>query len=141
MNLFKCKFCGKVQGVNALSAKSNLCRSCFMRLEELYDKSGIHNYIRDYGLSEDFKPEELAKELKIEPKLVRTLFDMGFFERDLQVYNHRAKERRGKLAEEFSQELDKIKKQTRPAERNAVVPPPPRKTVSYGGRRYQRSGW
>lgn len=139
LDLFKCKICGKVLSTSMLSSKSNLCRHCFARLEELYDKLGIHNYIRRYGLAEDFKPEDLARELKIDPRTVRTLYDLGFFERDLQTYNHGAKERRRSLADEISQEVDKLKGRTRSrTERQPIVPPPPRKSPSYGGTLYRR---
>ena len=120
--------------------KRNLCKRCYIDLEEFYDRSGIHNYIRDHGLPDNFTPERLADELGLNTRNVVLLYELGFFERDIQVYNQSGKERREKLAGEISLELNKmrIKKaiiQTREAE---VTPPPPRRTTSYGGGLYRR---
>ena len=135
MGLFKCKLCGHVYSTELLSLKSNLCRSCFIRLEDIYANSGIHNFIRDKGLSEkDFDPDELAHELKMNPRSVRLLLDMGFMDRDIQVYNQNDRQRRRELAEKISNEINKIGRRTAPIQKiNSET-----ETISYGGRVYQR---
>ena len=142
MSLFKCRLCGKVYSTEFLSLKNNLCKSCFVRLEDMYTNSGIHDYIRDKGLSEDFNPEELAHELKMNPRIIKILSEMGFIDRDIQVYNQASKERRKKLAEEFSNEIKKINNKN---EKNELNTPEPdikikirSKFISYGGRIYRR---
>ena len=139
LELFKCKYCGKVYSSNAQSLKRGLCRECYMKLEDLYSNSGIHDYIRDKGLSKDFDPEELSHEIKMNPTLIRILFEMGFFDRDIQVYSSDNKKIK-KLAERFENEIEKIKhhnddkniKNTEINKRTAS------KFISYCGRIYRR---
>ncbi|MBR2208423.1 MAG: hypothetical protein IJ859_06395 [Synergistaceae bacterium] len=138
MGLFKCRYCGKVLSDNFMSMKRNLCRKCYIDLEEIYDKSGIHKYIRDHGLPDDFTPEQLAKELGVDTRSVVLLYELGFFERDIQVYNQSGKERRQKLADELSLELNKMRiKKTLIQTREPEVKPSPKHT-SYGGGLYRR---
>ena len=136
MGLFKCRLCGKVFATNFQSSKKNLCIDCFMKLEDMYTRARIHDYIRDHGLDENFDIDELAHELRMNPKNVELLYNMGFFDRDMQVYtrdNHRKE-----LAEEFKNELDKIGR-TKSLEQEKRQPPPHRtKFISYGGRIYNR---
>lgn len=133
MGLFKCKLCGRVFSTDHQSMRNNLCRECFMRLEDMYSASGIHDYIRDNGLSEDFDPEELAHALKMNPRSIELLFEMGFFDRDIQVYSQANRQQRRRLAEDFSHEIDiLIKKRTEPEIK--ITP----KITSYGGRIYRR---
>ena len=108
-----------------------------MKLEDLYSRSRIHDYIRDHGLDEDFDINELAKELRMNPKSVEVLYNLGFFDRDMQVYSSTT--HRKTLAQEFKHELDRIKSPI-PSEKSQspVLPPPPRKLTSYGGRIYDR---
>ena len=137
MGLFKCKLCGRVYGTEVMSMKKNLCRGCFMRLEEMYARSGIHDYIRDYGLSEDFDVEELAHKLEMNPRSIRLLFEMGFFDRDIQVYSHEDHEKRRTLARKLSLEVEKLRQLQQPVsevKEMKIV----NKKVSYGGRIYRR---
>ncbi len=140
MGLFKCKLCGKVLSTNFLSVKHNLCKRCFIDLEELYDKSGIHNYIRDHGLPENFTPEQLAEDLGLNPRNVVLLYELGFFERDIQVYSHAGKERREKLAGELSFELNKMRIRKKINQARDSEPKEINKTNSnsYGGSLYRR---
>ena len=140
LELFKCKYCGKVYGSNSQSLKRGLCRECYMKLEDLYSGSGIHDYIRDNGLSRDFDPEELSREIKMNPTLIRILYDMGFFDRDIQVYSSDNK-RIKKLAERFEDEIEKIKhhENNHDNDRNTEINHrTASKFISYGGRVYRR---
>ncbi len=140
LELFKCKYCGKVYGSNSQSLKRGLCRECYMKLEDLYYSSGIHDYIRDNGLSRDFDPEELSREIKMNPTLIRILYDMGFFDRDIQVYSSDNK-RIKKLAERFEDEIEKIKhhENNHYNDRNTEINHRSiSKFISYGGSVYRR---
>lgn len=133
MGLFKCKLCGKVYSTESQSIRANLCRHCFLRLEDMYSASGIHDYIRDNGLAEDFDPVELAHELEMNPRIVELLFEMGFFDRDIQVYSYSSREKKRALAKEFSHEIDRLAKKNNEPEIK-ITPP----IISYGGRLYRR---
>lgn len=108
----------------------------------MYTNSGIHDYIRDKGLSkEDFNPEELAHELKMNPRSIKLLLEMGFMDRDIQVYSQTDRQRRKILFEELSKEINKMNK--RHAKINTeteagVEIKIKSKSVSYGGRIYKR---
>ena len=134
VGLFKCRLCGRVYSTDAMSTRKNLCCECFMRLEDMYAVSGIHDYIRDYGLSEDFDKEELARKLKMNPRSIQLLYEMGFFDRDIQVYSHEDKERRRALSEELLREIEILKRAQQPEPEIKITP----KKISYGGRAYRR---
>ena len=120
--------------------KRNLCKKCYIDLEEIYDRAGIHKYIRDNGLPDNFSPERFAEELGLNPRYVALLYDLGFFERDIQVYKQGGKDDREKLAEELSLEVNKMrnKKRAFQAQEREIKTPP--KNISYGGSIYRRRG-
>ncbi len=136
MALVKCRLCGKLFATENGAGFRGMCRECTLRLEELYDRSGIHNYLRRYGTEGKFDPDKIAHDLEMNPRDVRLLFDMGYLDRDIQVYS-REPSPHDELADEFKRILDRERKKTLPP------PPPPRQTgtsrsTSYGGRVYRR---
>ena len=112
--LFKCKYCGKVYGSNSQSLKKDLCRECYMKLEDLYSRSGIHDYIRDHGLEKNFDIEKFAREIGMNPRNVKILYDLGFFDRDIQVYGNSYNSDKKKLVEQFKGEIEKLKHKDEP---------------------------
>ena len=137
MGLFKCKLCGKVHPTTSQSSKKNLCIDCFLKLEDMYTHARIHDYIRDNGLSEDFDIEELSHELRMNPRNIELLYNMGFFDRDIQVYTH--DNHRKELAEEFKHELERINNNEIIEHEQVNSSPKSRKKhITYSGRIYSR---
>ena len=132
MALSKCRLCGKVFLTENGAGLRGLCRECTLRLEDLYDRSGIHDYLRKYGADGNFDPYEVARILGLNPRDVKLLFDEGYLDRDIQVYS-RGTSQHQKLAEEFERALNKERRRVNPP-----PPPPPRQNTSYGGRIYRR---
>ena len=60
---------------------------------------------------EDFDIYTLAEAMEITTQEVQALVELGYIERDLQTYGKKKKSDRQKLAEEFSGELEKMKKE------------------------------
>ena len=140
MGLFRCKYCDRVYSTESQSSKRNLCQNCYMKLEDLYSRSGIHDYIRDHGLEKNFDIEKFAREIGMNPRNVKILYDLGFFDRDIQVYGNSYNSDKKKLVEQFKGEIEKLKHKDEP-EKNEFHDSRQRtksKFVSYGGRLYNR---
>ncbi|MBQ7151080.1 MAG: hypothetical protein IJR94_02365 [Synergistaceae bacterium] len=110
-----------------------------MKLEDVYSKSPVHDYIRDHGLDPGFDYEELAQEIKMNPRTLKILIDLGFLDRDIQVYSTSSRLQRKDLARQFQNEIEKI------CNENQKFPPASlddnrrsRPFTSYGGGLYGR---
>lgn len=121
MPLLTCGLCGKLYSFKNAFDKKGICLDCLQNLDELY--SHIHKYIAKLGEIKNVSPQSIADETGMKLEDVNLLFELGFFERDIQTYSHTTSERQ-KLAEEFEHELHDMK-----AERRANT---------YGGMIYRR---
>ena len=102
MGFFRCKNCDRVLPLSSQSTvRVDLCCECYNKLEDLYSRLRIHDYIRDHGLQKDFDPEEVAREIGINPRNIKLLHKFGFFDRDIQTYNSSYSHERQELAEKF----------------------------------------
>ena len=104
MALIKCRLCGMLFN----SERRKYCPNCVRKLDALYGR--VHEYMRD-NEDEDFDIYTLAEAMEITTQEVQALVELGYIERDLQTYGKKKKSDRQKLAEEFSGELEKMKKE------------------------------
>ena len=108
-----------------------------MKLEDLYSRAKIHDYIRDHGIQKDFDPEQLAREIGMNPKNIKLLYNLGFFDRDIQVYSNSYNRERKKLADELKHEIEKLQDESDKRKENFRRD----KFITYGGRTYNRRTW
>ena len=120
-SLLLCNLCGKAYNPNTVLNKRGICGECLKRLDDMY--SGIHKYITAQGEIDDLTLSDIARELEIDPDDVRLLYDLGYFDRDLQTYS-RTPSKRYELAKEFEHEIEVLKEHA--------------KITTYGGLIYRR---
>ena len=77
------------------------------KLDSLYGR--VHEYMRD-NEDENFDIYTLADAMDITPQDVQAMVDLGYIERDLQTYGKKEKSDRQKLADQFNNELEKMRK-------------------------------
>ena len=121
--LKSCKLCGRAFNSEGL----NVCLTCFRRLEDVY--SHAHEYLRDNN-DEKFDMVQLADVMGVDPRDIQELIEMGWLDRDIELYLKKNKKGGGQsarqvMAQKFGSELDKMK------ERN--------KRTMYGGEIYKRA--
>ena len=102
MALIKCRLCGML--FNAGQRK--YCSNCMRKLDELYGR--VHEYMRD-NEDEEFDIYTLADAMDITTPEVQALVELGYIERDLQTYGKNKKSSRQHLADQFNNELEKMK--------------------------------
>lgn len=113
----RCRLCGNLYRSFSENDK-RICKRCRHRLEDIYGR--VHEYLRD-NEDEDFDIYKLGEAMDISTADIQALVDLGYLERDLKTYGNKATERE-KLAAEFNDELEKMKKAP----------------VTYGGEKYAR---
>ena len=116
MPLMECRLCGKIY---TQGGRQGVCPECLKRLGDLY--SLVHEYMRDHE-EEKFDVSTLADDMGVSAVDIQALVDLGYIERDMQLYGTRETARK-KLADAFGQELDKMEK---------------KKLMTYGGEIYSR---
>lgn len=114
MALRECKVCNSLYDDKSKirSEKNAVCPNCRMKLEGTYNR--IHNYIRDHEdqITTDITDikklaHRLAADTDTDIEELQLLFELGWFERDIQTYGL-AVSARQILAGEFSDELGKM---------------------------------
>ena len=121
--LKSCKLCGRAFNSEGL----NVCITCFRRLEDVYTHA--HDYLRDNN-DEKFDMVQLADLIGADPRDIQELLEMGWLDRDIELYmkkNNRGEgftSPRQSMAQKFGSELDKMKMKS--------------KRTMYGGEIYQR---
>ncbi len=116
MPIVRCKLCGNLFN----SERRKYCPNCIRRLDELYGR--VHEYMRDND-DENFDMYTLADDMEISTADVQALVELGYIERDIQTYGKNKKSDRQKLAEEFNDELERMRQN---------------KITTYGGVIYSR---
>ena len=89
MLLKSCKLCGKV--FNYEGGPIKVCFDCFRRIEDVYARS--HEYLRDNN-EEKFDFVKLSDAIGADPRDVQELVEMGWLDRDLELY----KKKKGKYS-------------------------------------------
>lgn len=117
MPLMSCKLCGKA----FVSEGLKVCSDCMHRLEDVYYRA--HDFLRDSN-DDKLDAKHLADEMGVDPRDIQELIEMGWLERDLEIYSRKKGTRRQRQYEEFSEELEKMKEKS--------------KVTSYGGEIYAR---
>ena len=122
MPLFLCKLCGKVYNPSTVVGNKGMCRECMQNLDDMY--AGIHKLLAGLGEIDKLNLTDIAEELNMKIEDVNLLYEMGYFERDIQTYT-RTPSKRQELAKEFGHELDVLKEHRRV-------------TTTYSGELYRR---
>ena len=121
--LKSCKLCGRAFNSEGL----NVCITCFRRLEDVYTHA--HDYLRDNN-DEKFDMVQLADLIGADPRDIQELLEMGWLDRDIELYMKKNNKGEGftsprqSMAQKFGSELDKMKMKS--------------KRTMYGGEIYQR---
>lgn len=105
-SLLLCNLCGKAYNPNTVLNQRRICGDCLKRLDDMY--SGIHKYITAQGKIDDITLSDITSELEIEPDDVRLLYDLGYFDRDLQTYCT-TPSKRYEQAKEFERETEVLR--------------------------------
>ncbi|MBQ6774091.1 MAG: hypothetical protein IJP48_08540 [Synergistaceae bacterium] len=121
--LKSCKLCGRAFNSEGL----NVCITCFRRLEDVYTHA--HDYLRDNS-DEKFDMMQLADLIGADPRDIQELLEMGWLDRDIELYMKKNSSvggltsTRQSMAQKFGDELHKMKMKS--------------KRTMYGGEIYQR---
>ena len=121
MQLFLCDLCGKAYDPHAVLVDKGICKDCTQELDSMY--AGIHSLIVSIGEMDKLNLEDVSRRLEIDMEDIKILYDLGYFERDIQTYCRTPSERQI-LAQEFERELKLL------IERNKIT--------TYGGIVYNR---
>ncbi len=106
MPLFLCSLCGKVYDPATVTGNKGICHECKNNLDNMYVQ--IHRVFTRRGEIDSINLQDIAEEAEMNLEDVKLLYELGYFERDMQTYC-RIPSARQELAREFNREVDVLR--------------------------------